>query len=70
MKKNKKTEIITFRTSEDNREFLNDILDENSDFLNESMLMDAILEHYLQSGIVIMIVKEIKRSKEEKKNKK
>lgn len=70
MKKNKKTEIITFRTSEDNREFLNDILDENSDFLNESMLMNAILEHYLQSGIVIMIVKEIKRSKEEKKNKK
>lgn len=63
MKKNTKSEIIHFRTKPENKEFLNEIVKENSDFLDESKLMNAILEHYLQSGIVIMIVKEIKRSK-------
>ncbi len=63
MKKNTKSEVITFRTKKENKEFLDEIIQENSDFLDESKLMNAIIEHYLQSGIVIMIVREIKRNK-------
>lgn len=67
-KKVTKDETIAFRTSKDNKDYLNEIASDND--MKESQIMEAILNHYLQSGMVIMIVKEIKRTIDEKKNKK
>lgn len=60
-KKIKKGAFIAFRTTEANKEYLIEICEDND--LKESQVMDAILSHYLQSGIVIILIKEIKRNK-------
>lgn len=61
MTKNNLDALIAFRALVDNKEYLQEIADEND--ISFSELMNYIIEHYISTGDVIRFVKEIKRKK-------
>lgn len=59
-KKNKNT-TFSYRGYSDDKDYLQELADDND--MDLSDIMNAITRHYIESGEVITIVKEIKRKK-------